>query len=126
MEFRYGKRQLTRLVAEYQERRLNQEWLEAHAMGCPGCETKVEKSEGEQVVCTKRVPLLIRIFRLSPPPGCNHVGSSERRKLSKAYTFSETSDEMCEVLDTFLLSLWPKAPRRQPLSPLLYQGSVNQ
>ncbi|EKM60880.1 uncharacterized protein PHACADRAFT_247093 [Phanerochaete carnosa HHB-10118-sp] len=46
IERRYGKANLTRLVAKYEEDRANKKWLDQSTMGCPSCRIKVEKSMG--------------------------------------------------------------------------------
>jgi hypothetical protein len=46
MERRYGKKNLEKLVAKYEEDRANREWLEKSTMGCPSCHVHVEKSMG--------------------------------------------------------------------------------
>lgn len=46
MERQYGKRNLERLVAKYEEDRANREWLEKSTMSCPSCHVHVEKSMG--------------------------------------------------------------------------------
>ncbi len=46
MERRYGKKNLERLVAKYEEDRANREWLEKSTMSCPSCHVHVEKSMG--------------------------------------------------------------------------------
>ncbi|KAI0082237.1 hypothetical protein K474DRAFT_1688223 [Panus rudis PR-1116 ss-1] len=46
MERRYGRANLQRLVAQYEEDKANQEWLKAQTTACPSCEVRVEKSHG--------------------------------------------------------------------------------
>jgi len=46
MERRYGKKNLEKLVAKYEEDRANREWLEKSTMACPSCHVHVEKSMG--------------------------------------------------------------------------------
>ncbi|KAI0271530.1 hypothetical protein BC834DRAFT_447423 [Gloeopeniophorella convolvens] len=54
MEQRYGRRNLTKLVAKYEEDRANREWLEKSTMACPGCHVPVEKSVGcNHMTCAK-------------------------------------------------------------------------
>ena len=46
MERRYGKANLRRLVAKYEEDQANKQWLDKSTMSCPSCHVKVEKSVG--------------------------------------------------------------------------------
>jgi E3 ubiquitin-protein ligase RNF14 len=46
LEQRYGKGNITRLVANREEERANREWLEKSATACPSCNIFVEKSMG--------------------------------------------------------------------------------
>jgi E3 ubiquitin-protein ligase RNF14 len=46
MERRYGKKNLKKLKAKYEEDRANREWLEKCTMACPSCHVHVEKSMG--------------------------------------------------------------------------------
>jgi E3 ubiquitin-protein ligase RNF14 len=55
MERRYGKKNLERLVAKYEEDRANREWLEKSTMACPSCHVHVEKSMGCNHVRSSRV-----------------------------------------------------------------------
>lgn len=54
IERQYGKANVLRLVAKYQEDKSNLEWFKSSTMACPGCNVHVEKSLG-----------------------CNHVGCLE-------------------------------------------------
>lgn len=81
LEHRYGKANIIRLVAKFEEDKSNAEWFKASTMACPGCHISVEKSAG-----------------------CNHVG------LPQLYVLPECSDELAddmrEMHPTFLLSVW--------------------
>jgi E3 ubiquitin-protein ligase RNF14 len=46
IETRFGKLNVLKLVATYQEEQANKEWLESSTMACPGCQVHVEKSLG--------------------------------------------------------------------------------
>ncbi|EPQ60930.1 hypothetical protein GLOTRDRAFT_53527 [Gloeophyllum trabeum ATCC 11539] len=46
IESRYGRANVTRLVAQYEEDKANREWLEKETTTCPNCEIKVQKSMG--------------------------------------------------------------------------------
>ncbi|THV05971.1 hypothetical protein K435DRAFT_744156 [Dendrothele bispora CBS 962.96] len=46
IERRFGRNNILRLVAAYEEEQLNRKWLEASTTACPGCGTHVEKSLG--------------------------------------------------------------------------------
>lgn len=53
-EKRYGKKQLTRMVAEWVEQRANADWFEKHTRACAGCGTRVNKSAGcNHMICSK-------------------------------------------------------------------------
>ncbi|KAG5341372.1 hypothetical protein C0989_011083 [Termitomyces sp. Mn162] len=54
MEKRYGRRNVLRLVGEYEEEQANKSWKEASTMACPGCSVHVEKSAGcNHMTCAK-------------------------------------------------------------------------
>ncbi|KAG8925628.1 translation termination inhibitor protein itt1, partial [Tulasnella sp. 418] len=46
IESRYGRSYFQKLIAAYQEAKLNKEWMDKSTMACPGCNTRVEKSAG--------------------------------------------------------------------------------
>jgi E3 ubiquitin-protein ligase RNF14 len=46
IERQYGKANVLRLVAKYEEDKSNAEWLKSSTMACPGCQVKVQKSAG--------------------------------------------------------------------------------
>jgi E3 ubiquitin-protein ligase RNF14 len=46
MERRYGRANLRRLKAKFEEDQANKKWLDEATMTCPGCRIKVEKSHG--------------------------------------------------------------------------------
>lgn len=47
LEAQFGKKTLERMALEYQQEKENLAWLKEKTMACPGCETHVEKSQGE-------------------------------------------------------------------------------
>lgn len=47
-ERRYGKKNLARLVAEYEENEANRQWIESHTQTCPSCSSRIEHSHGCQ------------------------------------------------------------------------------
>ena len=46
MERQFGKGNIGRLVAAYEEEQANKQWLKSSTMACPGCDVHVEKSLG--------------------------------------------------------------------------------
>ncbi|KAL6304222.1 hypothetical protein BKA93DRAFT_733706 [Sparassis latifolia] len=51
---RYGRANLLRLVAKYEEDQANRKWLEQSTMACPTCQVHVEKSIGcNHMTCAK-------------------------------------------------------------------------
>lgn len=46
MERRYGRKNLLKLKAAYEEEKANQDWLKGKTQSCPNCPSKVEKSMG--------------------------------------------------------------------------------
>lgn len=46
LESRYGKNNVKRIVATFEEERSNREWREQHSTECPGCGVWVERSQG--------------------------------------------------------------------------------
>jgi hypothetical protein len=55
IERRYGKVNVLRLVAKYEEDKSNAEWFKSSTMACPGCRVNVQKSAG----CNHVSPLLM-------------------------------------------------------------------
>ncbi|KAF9480441.1 RWD-domain-containing protein [Pholiota conissans] len=54
LERRYGKANIRRLIAAYEEEKANLEWLKSSATMCPGCQCYVEKSRGcNHMTCWK-------------------------------------------------------------------------
>lgn len=54
IERRFGKTNLRRMVAKYEEEQMNKKWLEDSTMACPGCHVHVEKSLGcNHMTCSK-------------------------------------------------------------------------
>ncbi|KAF9456145.1 hypothetical protein BDZ94DRAFT_1178351 [Collybia nuda] len=54
IETRFGRTNVLKLIATYEEERANKEWLEASTMACPGCQIHVEKSLGcNHMTCAK-------------------------------------------------------------------------
>lgn len=101
LEQRYGKANITRLVAKYKEDQANREWLESSTMACPGCQIKVEKSIG-----------------------CNHVSKLEwggaHANGERAWRWT---DDMREMQAALLLPLWCEAERKQPVRAFLDAGA---
>lgn len=100
MELKYGKRNLDRLIAKYQEDQANKAWLEKSTMACPSCHIHVEKSVG-----------------------CNHVGTDEMccgRALMKS---AFTTDDMCQVQAALLLPLRREAERGESVRALFDAGA---
>ncbi|KAH8077783.1 hypothetical protein HD553DRAFT_165373, partial [Filobasidium floriforme] len=51
---RYGKKNLDRLQAEYEENEANKKWFEGNTRECCGCGTRVQKSQGcNHMICSK-------------------------------------------------------------------------
>lgn len=54
MEVRYGKKNLLRLKARFEEDKANRRWLSEHATPCPHCSSPVEKTVGcNHMICSK-------------------------------------------------------------------------
>ncbi|KZO94985.1 hypothetical protein CALVIDRAFT_546095 [Calocera viscosa TUFC12733] len=54
IEQRYGRANVLRLVAQYEEDEMNRAWLKQSTMPCPGCQVFVEKSFGcNHMTCAK-------------------------------------------------------------------------
>ncbi|KAF8761604.1 RWD protein [Rhizoctonia solani] len=47
LEGQYGRKVLERMAQEYRDEKENEAWLKERTTACPRCETRVEKSEGE-------------------------------------------------------------------------------
>ena len=103
IERRYGKANVLRLVAKFQEELANRQWLERSTTSCPNCRVPVEKSLG-----------------------CNHVRHcyfaffpSTKHPL---ICVASRTDDMRQVRAAFLLSLRGQAERKQPVRTLLDPG----
>ncbi|KAF8898348.1 hypothetical protein BD779DRAFT_1431073 [Infundibulicybe gibba] len=54
IESRFGRGNILKLVAAYEQEKLNKAWLETSTTACPGCRVYVEKSLGcNHMTCTK-------------------------------------------------------------------------
>ncbi|KAI0690685.1 RWD-domain-containing protein [Cytidiella melzeri] len=54
LECRYGRANIRRLVAKYEEDQANKKWMDKATMACPGCRIKVEKAYGcNHMTCAK-------------------------------------------------------------------------
>ncbi|KAH9487157.1 E3 ubiquitin-protein ligase itt1 [Psilocybe cubensis] len=54
LERRFGKANIIRLVATYEEEKANMQWLSSSTMQCPGCQCHVEKNMGcNHMTCWK-------------------------------------------------------------------------
>ncbi|KAF8168338.1 hypothetical protein B0H34DRAFT_855092 [Crassisporium funariophilum] len=54
LERRFGRANIRRLVATYEEDKANMQWLSASTMSCPGCQCHVEKTMGcNHMTCWK-------------------------------------------------------------------------
>lgn len=83
LERRYGRANIRRLIATYEEEKANQKWLSTSTMKCPGCQCHIEKTLG-----------------------CNHVWWSTFGREDMA--LNSHLDDMLEVLAAFLLPMWTK------------------
>lgn len=53
-ERRYGRKQLARMVEEWEEQQANKDWFDKFTRACPGCQTRVNKSAGcNHMTCSK-------------------------------------------------------------------------
>ena len=64
LQCRFGKRNLEKLVRQFEEDRANREWLDKSTMACPGCGLHTEKSVGCNHVCHSSVTPLVCYDRL--------------------------------------------------------------
>lgn len=80
MERRYGKTNLTKMLAIYQEEKANLDYLRSSATQCPGCRCYVEKNMG-----------------------CNHVSSAH--VLASFIPNALFTDDLLEMLATLLLPM---------------------
>jgi len=94
LELRFGKVNIRRLVANYQEEQANLELLKSSTTICPGCQCHVEKMTG-----------------------CNHVGP-DCDPLRFNLTIRICADDVLEMPAAFLLSMWAEAECEYALRPL--------
>ncbi|ETW87498.1 hypothetical protein HETIRDRAFT_378542 [Heterobasidion irregulare TC 32-1] len=96
LEQRYGKANITRLVAKYKEDQANREWLESSTMACPGCQIKVEKSIGcNHMTCAKcKQHFCYRCgAKLNANNPYEHFSTPGRRCYSKLFDYQSVDDE---------------------------------
>ncbi|RDB29614.1 E3 ubiquitin-protein ligase itt1 [Hypsizygus marmoreus] len=96
IERRFGKANVLRLVAAYEEEQANKEWLQASTMACPGCEVHVEKSLGcNHMTCAKcRQHFCYRCgTRLSAADPYTHFSTMGHPCYNKLFDFQAESDE---------------------------------
>lgn len=97
IEVRYGRANLRRLVAKYQEDLANKKWMDEATMACPGCRIKVEKSHG-----------------------CNHVCRSPFSDgLWVVLTFL-AADDLRQMWSAFLLQVWRQDTGVQSIPAFFY------
>lgn len=77
IERRFGRSNVLKLVANYQEEQLNQKLFDSSTKPCPGCKVRVEKSLG-----------------------CNHVSKGMRLASANSFFFA---DDMYQMLPALLL-----------------------
>lgn len=74
LDAQFGKKTMARMVQDYTQEKENQAWLKEKTMACPGCDTHVEKSQGESRIA-ERVAGLVTLHLT----GCNHMTYADRR-----------------------------------------------
>ncbi|KAL1952187.1 hypothetical protein VTO73DRAFT_1336 [Trametes versicolor] len=97
MEGRFGRAMLQKLVAEFQEERAFQEWLERWTgTACPGCDLRVEKASGcNHMTCVKcGSHYCYRCgARLDPKQPYKHFSTPGLRCFSKLFDVESIDDE---------------------------------
>lgn len=86
-ERRYGRKQLARMVEEWEEQQANKDWFDKFTRACPGCQTRVNKSAGcNHMTCSKcqahfcyRCGTKVSLQMLSRVPGGSFLDSCDRR-----------------------------------------------
>ncbi|KAI0085624.1 RWD-domain-containing protein [Irpex rosettiformis] len=96
LERRYGRKNLRRLVAEYEENQANKKYMDESTMACPGCRVKVEKSVGcNHMTCAKCGQHFcyrcgVKLRRLNP---YLHFSTPGLPCFSKLFDFENTEQE---------------------------------
>lgn len=67
LDAQFGKKAIARMVQEYMQEKENLAWLKEKTMECPGCETHVEKSQGESRTAEGGRSVTLYLT------GCNHM-----------------------------------------------------
>jgi hypothetical protein len=97
IERQYGRATILKLVKNYQEEIVNQQYMKASTTGCPKCDVRVEKSHG-----------------------CNHVGNAYVDVIRR----SSTTDDVSEMRYAFLLPMRKQVERTGPLLALFCGGVI--
>ncbi|KAH9947645.1 hypothetical protein B0H21DRAFT_314307 [Amylocystis lapponica] len=96
MERRFGRENMRKLVAKFEEEQANKKWLEQSTMACPTCHVHVEKSLGcNHMTCAKcKEHFCYRCGdRLQANNPYAHFSTPGHRCYSKLFDFQSVDDE---------------------------------
>ncbi|KAK7463827.1 hypothetical protein VKT23_005764 [Stygiomarasmius scandens] len=94
IERRFGRGNILKLVATYEEEQLNKKWMEESTTPCPGCGTHVEKSLGcAHMACKCGIHFCYRCGqRLQPANPYVHFSTPGLPCYNKLFDFNAVSD----------------------------------
>ncbi|KZT74831.1 hypothetical protein DAEQUDRAFT_700902 [Daedalea quercina L-15889] len=96
LERRFGRNNIRKLVAKYNEEQANKQWLDSSTMSCPSCQVHVEKSLGcNHMTCTKcKTHFCYRCGdKLQANDPYVHFSTPGHRCYSKLFDFQSIDDE---------------------------------
>ncbi|KAH9947647.1 hypothetical protein B0H21DRAFT_708269 [Amylocystis lapponica] len=101
MEQRFGRENMRKLVAKFEEEQANKSWLQWFTTACPKCQVHVEKNLGCNHMTCKRCGenFCYRCGdRLRPGHAFDHFSTPGERCYSKLYDFQTVDDEWQPVI----------------------------
>ncbi|KAF9560213.1 RWD-domain-containing protein [Agrocybe pediades] len=102
LERRFGRANMLRLVATYEEEKANMQWLKSSTMMCPGCQCHVEKTLGcNHMTCWKcSQHFCYRCgARLNPEQPYTHFSTPGRSCYNKLFEVTDVAEEDWELED---------------------------
>ncbi|KAF8895056.1 RWD domain-containing protein [Gymnopilus junonius] len=102
LERRFGRANIRRLVATYQEEKANLNWLKSSTMLCPGCQCHVEKNMGcNHMTCWKcSQHFCYRCgVKLNPDQPYTHFSQPGQGCFSKLFDVTDVGEEDWEPMD---------------------------
>lgn len=83
LERRYGRANVERMVRVFEEERQNREWMDGHSRQCPGCQARIEKSQGcAHMICARCGSHFCYVCEHTLPPSdpCKFIFEPQRSR----------------------------------------------